>query len=69
MEKFEQVYVEQILWAENTQAYALARLATSEGAASMENIAVTKLAIPSGNQPMINLCEVAMIRSALSIGR
>ncbi|KAL8486162.1 hypothetical protein ACS0TY_023027 [Phlomoides rotata] len=45
--QFEQINIEHIPRAQNSQADALARLTTSEGAAELSNISITHLVTPS----------------------
>lgn len=62
LERFEQIYIEQIPQAENTQAEALARLATSEEMINMDNIVITKLITPSESRLTINVDETVWTR-------
>lgn len=53
IQKFEQIYVKLIARDLNSQADALARLATPEGPAEMKDVTITKLTHPSNCYPLV----------------
>lgn len=53
LKKFEQIHVKLVLRNSNSQADALARLATSEGPTEMKDVTITKFTHPSTSYSLV----------------